>query len=87
MFILELTSKQVQARRGYVVVWEAQGKISRVTFQLKEPADTATEVVSKAIRFSGSVTSCLEGSVIMAPGSSSRILGRSVESSQSNSQN
>jgi len=49
MLKLELTSKQVQARRGYVVVWEAQGKISRVTFQLKEPADTATEVVKKAI--------------------------------------
>ncbi len=49
MFTLELTAEQVQARKGYVVVWEAKGKVSRVVFQLKEPADTATETVLKSI--------------------------------------
>jgi hypothetical protein len=49
MFYLELTSKQVQARRGYVVVWEGQSKVSRVTFEAREPKDTPDEAVLKAI--------------------------------------
>jgi hypothetical protein len=49
MFHLELTSKQVQARRGYIVVWEAMGRVSRIAFQLKEPADTADETILKSI--------------------------------------
>lgn len=49
MFTLELTAEQVQARRGYIIVWKAKGKVSRVTFQLKEPKDTATEAVLNSI--------------------------------------
>jgi hypothetical protein len=49
VFTLGLTAKQVQARRGYVVVWESQGKVSRVTFELKEPSDSATETVLKSL--------------------------------------
>lgn len=45
MFSVELTAKQVLARRGYIVVWE----VSRVTFQLKAPEDTATETVLRTI--------------------------------------
>jgi hypothetical protein len=49
VFTLELSAKQVQARRGYIVVWEAMGKVSRIAFQLKKPVNTADETILKAI--------------------------------------
>ena|GEM_PF-2073138 len=49
MFTLELTAEQVQARKGFIVVWESKGRVSRVAFQLKEPKDTADEVVLTSI--------------------------------------
>jgi len=49
VFTLELTARDVQARRGFVVVWESQGRVSRVTFESREPKDGADEVVLHSI--------------------------------------
>jgi len=49
MFSLELSSEQIRNRNGFLVVWESRGQILRVTFESAEPADTADEVVMKAI--------------------------------------
>jgi len=49
MYSLELTSEQLEARKGWITVWGAKGKVSRVTFELKEPKDTPTEAVLSAI--------------------------------------
>ena len=41
MFTLELSAKQVEARRGFIVIWNGGDKISRITFELREPPKTA----------------------------------------------
>ena len=49
MYSLELSSEQIKARKGWITVWEAKGRVSRVAFELKAPKDTPTKAVLSAI--------------------------------------
>ncbi len=48
MFSVELTSEQIKARQGWIVIWQARDKISRVTFETKEPKATKAETIMKS---------------------------------------